>query len=335
MAEYTKQIHYRLNNATNDIKLYTTVEEVGANYVSLMDGGATVYAPLVGVTDANASDISVRKGGQTFAIGLQAVQALSDPELLRQRTIEGTHTTYYQVGDYFNITLNGKVSDSLTFANETYRAVIVGFDHNKELETGGQNSTTLAICQDTLGNEISFIEPANIRTADVTSGDHFAHHLKKSTNAGGWSSSLIRTVIMPNFYNALPSEWQSVISSITKYTDNTGKASKAEANVTATTEKVFIPAEYEITGPDYWDWANVYEKTKQRQYEYFADWQPDTSTSIRRGHNDPTKNYAFWTRSQDKSTASKYSRLSAVGADSSYGYKSFGMLPFFTITNDN
>lgn len=333
MAEYTKQIHYRLNNATNDIKLYTTVEDVGANYVSLVDGGATVYAPLVGVTDANASDISVRKGGQTFAIGLQAVQALSDPELLKQRTIEGTHTTYYQVGDYFNITLNGQVSDSLTFANETYRAVIVGFDHNKELETGGQNSITLAICQDTLGNEITFVEPANIRTADVTSGDHFAHHLKKSTNAGGWSSSLIKTVIMPNFYNALPSEWQGVISSITKYSDNTGKASKAEANVTATTEKVFIPAEYEITGLDYC--ANVYEKAKQQQYAYFADWQPETSTSIRYGHTTIGTNVAFWTRSQDKLTASKYSRISALGADASYGYRSFGILPFFTISSND
>ena len=217
----------------------------------------------------------------------------------------------------------------MTMNNETYRAVIVGFDHNKELETGGQHSTTLAICRDTLGNEISFTEPSGIRGNDVTTGEYFVHHLKKSTNAGGWSSSLIKTVIMTNFYNALPTEWQGVISSITKYTDNTGRASRTEANVTATTEKVFIPAEYEICGLDYV--ANVYEKSKQQQYEYFANWQPYTSTSIRYGHNDLNANYAFWTRSQDKSAASKYSRISSVGVDSSYGYKSFGIMPFFTI----
>ena len=134
---------------------------------------------------------------------------------------------------------------------------------------------------------------------------------------------------MTNFYNALPTEWQGVISSITKYTDNTGRASRAEANVTATTEKVFIPAEYEICGLDYG--ANVYEKSKQQQYEYFANWKGGTSTASRYGHNYLSMNCAFWSRSQDKSTASKYSRISSVGVDSSYGYRSFGIMPFFTI----
>ena len=68
MAEYTKQIHYRLNNATNDIKLYTTVEDVGANYVSLMDGGATVYAGLVDPTDSLASNVRVRRNGNIYAL---------------------------------------------------------------------------------------------------------------------------------------------------------------------------------------------------------------------------------------------------------------------------
>ena len=101
MAEYTKQIHYRLNNATNDIKLYTTVEDVGANYVSLMDGGATVYAGLVDPTDSLASNVRVRRNGNIYALARECSAIDPNPGLLLQRTRAGTHTTYYNVGDYF------------------------------------------------------------------------------------------------------------------------------------------------------------------------------------------------------------------------------------------
>ena len=327
MAEYTKQIHYRLNNATNDIKLYTTVEDVGANYVSLMDGGATVYAGLVDPTDSLASNVRVRRNGNIYALARECSAVDPNPALLLQRTRAGTHTQYYNVGDYFEIKLNGKLSDGLTMNNETYRAVIVGFDHNKDLETGGQYSTTLALCQDTSGTQIAFVDSKVID--NVSSGSYFAHHLKSETNAGGWSASNIRNSIMPNFFNALPTAWQNVIGTVTKYTDNVANGSTSEANVTATSEKLFLPSEYEIS--TFKDFSNSGESSKQQRYSYFNNWRTDSTLYARKRHNNVKTNVGWWTRSPYPSETNQWASIATNYLQNTNGYRSLGILPFFTI----
>ena len=53
----------------------------------------------------------------------------------------------------------------------------------------------------------------------------------------------------------------------TKYTDNTANGSTAAGNVTATTDYLFLLAEFEYFGARYY--ANEAEKNYQLQYDYY------------------------------------------------------------------
>ena len=57
------------------------------------------------------------------------------------------------------------------------------------------------------------------------------------------------------------------MKSVTKYTDNTGNASNTAAAVTATTDYLWLLAEFEIQGTR--SYANQYEQNSQAQYDYF------------------------------------------------------------------
>ena len=66
---------------------------------------------------------------------------------------------------------------------------------------------------------------------------------------------------------ALPSDLRAVMKSVTKYTDNTGNASNSSGNVTATTDYLWLLAEFEVQGGR--SYANQYEQNSQLQYDYY------------------------------------------------------------------
>lgn len=90
-----------------------------------------------------------------------------------------------------------------------------------------------------------------------------------NTNAGGWNSSYMRTVICNQFFSALPAAWQSVIGVCNKWTDNIGGATDASANVTQTQDKIWLMAEFEIFGAR--SYANSYEQYRQAKYQYYIN----------------------------------------------------------------
>ena len=332
MGEHTKSLHYRKDNTTHDIKLYTSTSDIGEHYISINDNGTTVYAPLVETSDANASDIRVRLSGTTYAVASQYVNGSYDPNpaLLLERTRAGTHTTFYNIGDTFDITLNGKVSDGLTFNNETYRAVIIGFDHNKELETGGANSTHLAIMNDTDGYRIAFVDSAYSEDSNgtVSGGEYFYHQLE-NTNAGGWQASYIRQTILPNFFNALPPEWQAVIGNTTKYEDGVGNGDKTESAIMPFTDKMFIFSLYEANFTKS-NTIHPYASQYQQIYEY---WKTKTSWGVGSHYGD-RKLKIWWTRSPGVAykVTSLYTAL--TNSDSAQHYEanfSRGVIPCFAV----
>ena len=97
-----------------------------------------------------------------------------------------------------------------------------------------------------------------------------AHHFRVSamcmntsnTNSGGWKNSHMMKTICPAFLNALPSAWRNAIKNCTKYSDNTGGGNDTASYVTATTQKIFLLAEFEGHGTRYY--ANSAEKNYQR-----------------------------------------------------------------------
>lgn len=68
MAIHTKKLYYRRGGTTYSIDLYTTIEEVGSEYIVLRDGSTPVYAKIGDVGDANVSYIRCFKGGATKGI---------------------------------------------------------------------------------------------------------------------------------------------------------------------------------------------------------------------------------------------------------------------------
>ena len=68
MAESTKKIYYRRAGATYSIKTYTTIAEVGSEYIGINIGGTNYYAKIGPASDPNASSIRVQKGGATKAV---------------------------------------------------------------------------------------------------------------------------------------------------------------------------------------------------------------------------------------------------------------------------
>ena len=118
-----------------------------------------------------------------------------------------------------------------------------------------------------------------------------------NTNAGGWNGSYMKKTICPAFENVVPSDLRSNLKTVTKYTDNTGSASTAQANVTATTEKFFPLAEYEVFGTI--TYANTYEANKQAQYDYYKA----GNSKIKYRHDATTTAVIWWLRSPFRSNS--------------------------------
>lgn len=356
MSVYAKQLHYIKDGAQNDIKLYTSLsdvvdvninpdgttggitlytspQDVGYEnptlslYTSpddtdypcarLMDGDTPVYVSLEELTSSNAnvSGLRMSAGGTTYIVNKNALpikgKSSYTPAEIKEILDAGKHTEYFNVGDsILSITLNGTV-EGTTFTNQTIKAKILGFDHNKATETNGKSSITFGIA-DTEGTDISLL------VAKMNSSN---------TNSGGWNGSYMRTTVCNAFYNALPSDLQSVIGSVTKYSDNTGGGSDTASYVTTTKDKIFLLSEYEVFGTR--TYANSAEQNYQQQYDYYKD----GVSKIRHlsGSAD-----AWWLRSPRTGDNGNFCVVTKDGgpAHGSSSLGSYGFAPFFTIVAD-
>lgn len=186
---------------------------------------------------------------------------------IQQAAQNGTASDLWSVGDRKEITLNGTCR-ARTFSNYKVYAYILGFNHNAALE--GNNTIHFQIGFDALenGNHIALTDWTNSDPYGATSGTRFCMN-DTNTNVGGWNSSLMRTISIPEFISCLPSDLQDALKVVNKYTDNTGNASGQASDVTATQDKVFLLAEYEIFGVR--TRANQYEQNSQAQYDYYKN----------------------------------------------------------------
>ena len=226
----------------------------------------------------------------------------------------GDAANVWSVGDTKSIRLNGKVGN-FTFSNQSIDAFIVGFNHNSSKE-GGQRThfaigkisgKLVALCDSQYGNE-------------QTSSGYFNMNTSR-TNSGGWNNSNMRRNILGNtgtpssppantLLAALPSDLRAVMKSVTKYTDNTGNGSNVAGNVTATTDYLWLFAEFEVFGTRYI--ANEYEKNSQAQYAYFSA----GNSRVAYRHSSTGTAVWWWLRS---AYYTNYSYFCYVTTDGSYG----------------
>jgi len=195
----------------------------------------------------------------------------NDWDTIKAVSDAGTGANYWAVGDMKSITINGKVGN-FTFSSLTINAFILGFNHNSgkegvnriHFQIGKIGSTAVALCD------------SNYNSSSTSTG--YFQMNTSNTNSGGWKESYMRKTLLGNsgtpasptsnsLMAALPSALRNVLKSVTKYTDNTGGGSNTASYVTATTDYLFLLAEYEVFGTRYG--ANSAEQNYQYQYDYY------------------------------------------------------------------
>lgn len=259
------------------------------------------------------------------------IGALDDTEwaVIKEVSDLGQGANFWSIGDRKAVTLNGKVG-ALTLSNYTAYAFILGFNHNSGYEGDNRIHFQFGKTALTDGKDICFVDSSYIEA-----GTTAAFRMNTSdTNVGGWSSSYMRNTIcgtsLTSYSNAfigvIPSELRSVLKSVTKYTDNKGNSSTTAANVTATTDYVFLLAEYEVFGSI--SNANTNEASKQAQYAYYSA----GNSKVKYQHSATNAAAFWWLRSPRRSTSAHFVDVSNGGGVSNrYAANSLGFAPGFCV----
>lgn len=235
----------------------------------------------------------------------------------------GLAANCWSVGDRKSVTLNGTVG-SRAFSNETYYVYIIGINHNSSIE--GENRIHFKFGYSSLvdGKHLTFVD-SGYETAK-TSGSWFNMN-NTASNSGGWEGSNMRNSICPAFKKVMPPGLQAVLKSVTKYSDNTGNGSDNAANVTATTEEVFLISSYEAGYTS--KTPNSAEKNYQAQYPIYSNGNADR---ISYKHDATSDLGAWWTRSVSAKNATHFCCVGTMGGANSYGANySYGFSPAFCV----
>ena len=256
---------------------------------TLTDTGGTVvfYLPSTGTWTVSASkdDQSTSESVecsayQDYSVELSYISdVLTDNswEVIKQVADADEGANWWSVGDTKSIVLNGKIGilQANTMAIDVF---ILGFNHNASRE--GHHLIHFAIGKIS-GKQVALCDS---QYNDYTSSTCF-HMNSSDDNGGGWNQSYMRKTILGNSGNpssppsnsllaALPADLRAVMQSVNKYTDNTGNGGNSSGAVTATTDFLFLLAEFELYGSR--RYANQYERNSQQQYDYFKAGNPKT-----------------------------------------------------------
>ena len=199
---------------------------------------------------------------------------------------------YWKVGDYKEINLNGTVG--ILNITGTYRAFILGFNHNSSRE--GNKRIHFMIGKNQSGQSIAFVDEQYDNP-----GSSMAFRMNISdTSSGGWRNSYMRSTILGSsstastagrFMAVIPSDLRTVLKSCRKYTDNTGNSGDAQGDVTSTTDYMWLCSEFEVQGKR--DYASQYERNFQQQYQYFKA----GNSKVKHGAGAQTSSVEWWLRS--------------------------------------
>ena len=235
----------------------------------------------------------------------------------------GTAASMWSIGDAKAVTLNGTVG-AYTFSNETTYMFIAAFDHNSSVEMAGTHHMICSFAKSasTGGKDIAFVDSQYNK---YTSNPCF-HMNSSNTNSGGWQSSYMRQTICSQFKNAMPSDLRSVLRTRTIYTDNTGGGTNNSSNVTATSDYVYLPSEFEVQGSR--KWANSYEKNHQQQLAYYKN----GASKIRYKSEDTSEAAWWWCRSPCYTDGYFFCYVDTDGSPTDYyAFIAYGFAPLITI----
>lgn len=208
--------------------------------------------------------------------------------------------------DTKTIILNGQVGNT-TFSNLSIDAYILGINHN----AGVEGNNRIHFCIGKVNNKTVGLVDSQYKQYPMTSSGYFSMSYGNSnTNSGGWEGCYMRNSVMQWIKNALPTDLQNVLKTVTKYTDNTGGGSNESSSVTATTETICLEAEFEVQGVR--SYANSYEQNKQKQYDYYKN----GNSKIRYKYNDTNIAAWWWNRNPYSGNSNAFCSVYTAGSAS-------------------
>ena len=266
----------------------TTDSNGKCSFERLDYGEYTISATIGGSEKSETVTIDASKI-YDISLSISASATLNDNDWATISNVSnaGLANSYWSVGDVKTIVINGQVGNT-TFSNLSIDAYILGINHNASVE--GNNR--IHFCIGKVDNRTVGLIDSQYNQYPMTSSGYFSMSYGSSeTNSGGWNGCYMRSTIMPAIKNALSTDLQNVLKTITKYTDNTSGGSDSSSYVTATTETICLEAEFEVHGVR--TFANSYEQNKQKQYDYYKN----GNSKIRYGYNDTNTSVWWWNRS--------------------------------------
>ena len=303
-------------------------------------GSVTLYPPTLGswtITATKGDDSTSEAINATeykdYTLKLDYVNPVLDKnewKVIKKVADADKGANYWAVGDTKRITLNGKVG-ATTISNLKVDAFIIGFNHN----SGKEGSNRIHFLLGKIGGKFvglvdSYYDPSGYAT---TSGAFTMN--TSDTNSGGWAKTQMRSTVLGaasdptnptanTLLAALPADLRAVMKSVTKYTDNTGSGSNSASAVTATTDYLWLLAEFEVFGSR--TYANSSEPSSQAQYEYFKA----GNSKIAYKHSAAETAAAWRLRSPNYISSSYFCAVDSGGGASTYNaYRSLALVPGF------
>lgn len=229
----------------------------------------------------------------------------------------GNGANYWSVGDRKAVTLNGTVGIK-TFSNVTYYPYILGFNHNSSIEGNGIHfQFGFSVMGGT--NDTAFVDDWY---DSQSSKSCFSMNLS-ATNISGWGKSNMRTIICAEFLDCIQSDLKNIIPYTTKYTNN------GSGYTSATNDKIFILAEYEVWGKRLY--AAINEQNYQAQYAYYAN----GNSKVKYKNNGAGSACYWWLRSAENGYVSTDKCFCVVTSNAAMNYgvadRSQGFAPAFRV----
>ena len=303
-------------------------------------GSVTLYPPTLGswtITatkgDDSTSEVINATEYKDYTLTLDYVNPVLDKnewKVIKKVADADKGANYWAVGDTKRITLNGKVG-AYTFSNFNVDVFILGFNHNSTKEGTHRIHFLLGkIGGKFVGLVDSYYDPSGYTT---TSGAFTMN--TSDTNSGGWAKTQMRSTVLGaasdptnptanTLLAALPADLRAVMKSVTKYTDNTGGGSNSASAVTATTDYLWLLAEFEVFGSR--TYANSSEPSSQAQYEYFKA----GNSKIAYKHSAAETAAAWRLRSPYYTNTSYFCAVDSGGGAYFYSaYRSLALVPGF------
>lgn len=304
------------SNNTGSVAVTYTDSSITVSHVNQTSGSAIITVMTTSASNYAASTVTITVNAQFIPADINDATWAQ----IQAAAQAGTASSYWAVGDRKAVSLNGTVVGR-TLSNYTWYCYILGFNHNSAKE--GNNIIHFQFGFDSLSGGV---HTALCQSYNST-GTGFCMNTS-NTNTGGWNSSYMKSTIIPAFINCLPSALQNVLKAVTKYTDNIGNSSNVVSNVTTTSDKVFLLAEYEIFGSS--RSTNQYEYTdgKQDQYSYYS------AGNSKVMYNDTSIGDAvyWWVRSPNRNDSASFCDVADGGYASGIGaYRSYGFAPGFCV----